>query len=46
MTDLSTRNDTAHATNKGLLVVFWLYVLVPLVWGVVNTLAQAMKLFH
>lgn len=46
MTDLSTRNDAAHPTNKGLLVVFWLYVLVPLVWGVFNTLAQAMKLFH
>jgi hypothetical protein len=27
------------------MAVFWLYVLVPLVWGVTNTLAQAMKLF-
>ncbi|WP_118180678.1 MFS transporter small subunit [Paraburkholderia phosphatilytica] len=35
----------AHPTNKALLAVFWLYVLIPLVWGVSNTLMQAMKLF-
>jgi hypothetical protein len=33
-------------TSKGLLAIFWLYVLVPLVWGVSNTITQAMKLFH
>ncbi|CAG9274518.1 MFS transporter small subunit [Paraburkholderia unamae] len=33
------------SSNKTLLAIFWLYVLVPLVWGVTNTLAQAMKLF-
>ncbi|TXI89168.1 MULTISPECIES: MFS transporter small subunit [unclassified Cupriavidus] len=33
-------------TNKGLMVLFWLYVLVPLVWGVSNTIAQAAKLFQ
>lgn len=32
-------------SNKGLLAVFWLYVLVPLVWGVANTLIQAARLF-
>ncbi|HEV3427039.1 MAG TPA: oxalate:formate antiporter [Paraburkholderia sp.] len=32
-------------SNKALMAVFWLYVVVPLVWGVTNTLAQAMKLF-
>ncbi|MGA7811808.1 MFS transporter small subunit [Caballeronia sp.] len=37
--------DTAP-TNKLLLGVFWIYVLVPLAWGVVNTLLQATKLFH
>lgn len=37
---------TGHPTNKVMLVVFWLYVLIPLVWGVVNTLTQALKLFH
>ncbi|WP_233836169.1 MFS transporter small subunit [Paraburkholderia sp. ZP32-5] len=37
--------QTAHPTNKAKLVVFWLYVMIPLVWGVFNTLSQAMKLF-
>jgi len=37
---------TAQSTNKGLLTIFWLYVLVPLVWGVSNTITQALKLFH
>ncbi|GAB5096022.1 oxalate:formate antiporter [Caballeronia sp. LP006] len=32
--------------NKGLMLVFWLYVLIPLAWGVTNTLTQAGKLFH
>lgn len=36
----------AQPTNKVLLAVFWLYVLVPLVWGVSNTIAQALKLFQ
>jgi hypothetical protein len=35
-----------HPTNKVLLAIFWIYVLVPLAWGVVNTLSQATKLFH
>lgn len=33
------------SSNKVLMAVFWLYVLVPLVWGVTNTLKQAFKLF-
>ncbi|KIG10661.1 MFS transporter small subunit [Caballeronia concitans] len=33
------------ASNKALLVVFWLYVLIPLAWGITNTLTQAVKLF-
>ena len=32
-------------TNTASLIVFWAYVLIPLTWGVVNTLTQAMKLF-
>jgi hypothetical protein len=40
-----TNQSAAHPTNKGQLVVFWAYVLIPLTWGVVNTLTQAMKLF-
>lgn len=35
-----------HQTSKLKLAVFWLYVTLPLVWGVVNTLSQAMKLFQ
>lgn len=37
--------QTAQQTSKGMLAAFWLYVLIPLTWGVVNTLLQAMKLF-
>jgi hypothetical protein len=38
--------DSASTTPKPLLAVFWLYVIVPLAWGVINTLIQATKLFH
>ncbi len=39
-------NQTAiHPTNNAQLAVFWVYVLIPLAWGVVNTLIEAMKLF-
>ncbi|CAG9172982.1 MULTISPECIES: MFS transporter small subunit [Cupriavidus] len=33
-------------TNKGLLAAFWLYVTIPLCWGVYNTILQATKLFQ
>ena len=39
-------NAGNHPSNKLLMAVFWLYVVVPLAWGVTNTLEQAMKLFH
>lgn len=43
---MNTRYDsTAPSSNKLLLVLFWVYVLVPLAWGVVNTVTQAIKLF-
>jgi hypothetical protein len=35
-----------HPTNKGLLAVFWAYVLIPLAWGVYHTLSQAVQLFQ
>ncbi|ASW02715.1 MFS transporter small subunit [Paraburkholderia aromaticivorans] len=38
--------QTANQTSKVKLAVFWLYVMLPLAWGVVNTLSQAMKLFR
>lgn len=34
-----------HPTNKTLMTIFWLFVLIPLAWGVINTLAQAARLF-
>jgi hypothetical protein len=34
-----------HPTNKPVMLVFWAYVLIPLAWGVYNTLSQAAKLF-
>ncbi|WP_144148396.1 oxalate:formate antiporter [Paraburkholderia sp. BCC1884] len=37
--------QAAQSTSKVKLAVFWLYVTLPLVWGVVNTIAQATKLF-
>lgn len=36
---------TARPTSAASLIVFWAYVLIPLTWGVVNTLTQALKLF-
>ena len=37
--------QTVSPTSKAKLVIFWLYVTLPLAWGVVNTISQAMKLF-
>lgn len=39
----TTQNPRQTSTVR--LIVFWAYVLIPLTWGVVNTLTQAMKLF-
>lgn len=38
--------QSVNQTSKVKLAVFWLYVTLPLAWGVVNTLSQAMKLFQ
>ncbi|MDR5823073.1 oxalate:formate antiporter [Caballeronia sp. LZ043] len=45
---MNSRNDIQQgsSSNKGLLVLFWAYVLIPPAWGVTNTLTQAVKLFH
>jgi len=37
--------QTAPGSSKVKLAVFWLYVLIPLAWGVINTISQATKLF-
>ena len=39
------QSSAVRPTSPIALVVFWAYVLIPLAWGVVNTLRQAMKLF-
>jgi hypothetical protein len=39
-------SDESKPTNPALLVVFWLYVGVPLAWGVWSTLQKAMALFQ
>ncbi|KMY85000.1 hypothetical protein BUMB_03485 [Candidatus Paraburkholderia calva] len=41
-----SNNYESGLSNKELLVLFWLYVLIPLAWGVTNTITQAAKLFH
>jgi hypothetical protein len=33
-------------SSAGLLLVAWLFVGIPLVWGVTQTLFKAMALFH
>ena len=42
---MQNATQSSRQTGAGSLVVFWTYVLIPLAWGVVNTLIQAMKLF-
>ncbi len=42
---MDNATQTNPRTSAVSLVVFWAYVLIPLTWGVVNTLKQAMKLF-
>jgi hypothetical protein len=42
---MENANHTTRQPSAARLIVFWAYVLIPLTWGVVNTLTQAMKLF-
>lgn len=42
---MQNATQTPRQTSAVSLIVFWAYVLIPLTWGVVNTLEQAMKLF-
>lgn len=42
---MENATQSTQKTSATSLVVFWAYVLIPLAWGVVNTLKQAMKLF-
>jgi hypothetical protein len=42
---MQNTTQATRQTSPASLIVFWAYVLIPLTWGVVNTLTQAMKLF-
>ncbi len=42
---MNETSTTATPASRVRLVIFWAYVLIPLAWGVVNTLRQALKLF-
>jgi hypothetical protein len=42
---MQNTTQTTRRTSSASLIVFWAYVLIPLTWGVINTLTQAMKLF-
>jgi hypothetical protein len=39
-------NETASQTSPLALIAFWLYVGIPLIWGVSSTLHKAMALFN
>lgn len=41
----TTHHETVSGANKVKLVLAWTLVSVPLIWGVLNTLAQAALLF-
>ena len=40
-----TAPTAIRKTNPAMLAIFWIYVLVPLAWGVTNTLLKAIDLF-
>ncbi len=39
-------SKTSVLVDYLLLVLFWLYVLIPLSWGIASTLQKALALFH
>jgi hypothetical protein len=39
-------HSTASAGNTGLLIFSWLFVGLPLAWGVWQTITKALALFH
>ncbi len=40
------KSEAAGGNSKGLLIFAWLYVGIPLAWGVVQTVIKSMALFH
>ncbi len=45
ITDTVDTTDVPSTTSAPSLAIFWLYVLIPLTWGLYNTIVKAMKLF-
>jgi hypothetical protein len=41
-----TQTTETKQTNPAIVVVFWLYVIIPLAWGVWSTLQKAAALFQ
>lgn len=39
------RSDNVSGSNQPMLIVAWLFVGIPLLWGVIDTLKNALKLF-
>lgn len=46
MNTLYPVTDENRQTNPALIVIFWLYVGLPLAWGVWSTMQKAMALFQ
>jgi hypothetical protein len=39
-------SNNVKTTNPVIVVIFWLYVIIPLAWGVSSTLEKAAALFR
>jgi len=46
MTETTTHHDEVSGANKVKLVLAWTLVGIPLLWGVLNTLAKSALLFQ
>jgi hypothetical protein len=46
MNQQSSGASAVKQTNPAIVVVFWLYVGIPLAWGIWSTLQKAMALFN
>ena len=46
MTPPASSSSEQSSSSSGLLIFSWLFVGIPLAWGVVQTLIKSMVLFH
>ncbi len=42
----SSSDENARPSSTGLLIFAWLFVGIPLAWGVTQTIYKSMALFH